>query len=157
MVGGCVFGKISGVGTRICVLFFPPYSLCQPIKRLWLLTCGIPREICFSRPCELEEVERFFHLVKDKKVFPSNEDKLLLKETKDGCFSVKVLYKALDWSSAVLFLVHSIWNSCVSSKVSFFAWEASWGEVLTLDQLKRKERVIANRCFLCKGGRNGGP
>ena len=50
----------------------------------------------------------------------------------------------------MLFLVHSIWNSCVSYKVRFFAWEASWGEVLTLDQLKRKERVIANRCFLCK-------
>ena len=31
----------------------------------------------------------------------------------------------------------------------FFAWEASWGKVLTLDQLKKRGRILANRCFLC--------
>ena len=33
--------------------------------------------------------------------------------------------------------------------MGFFAWEASWGKVLTLDQLKRSGWNIANRCFLC--------
>ena len=36
------------------------------------------------------------------------------------------------------------------TKVGFFAWEASWGKILTLDQLKRKGRILANRCFLCE-------
>ena len=31
----------------------------------------------------------------------------------------------------------------------FFAWEASWGNVLTLDQLKKRGWTLANRCFLC--------
>ena len=29
----------------------------------------------------------------------------------------------------------------------FFAWEASWGKVLTLDQLKRRGWSLTNRCF----------
>ena len=33
--------------------------------------------------------------------------------------------------------------------VFFLLWEASWGKVLTLDQLKRKGRSLANRCFFC--------
>ena len=35
-------------------------------------------------------------------------------------------------------------------KIGFFAWEASWGKVLTLDQLKRCGRALANRCFMCE-------
>ena len=38
------------------------------------------------------------------------------------------------------------------SKPLPFAWEASWGRVLTLDQLKRRGRALANRCFLCGEG-----
>ena len=32
----------------------------------------------------------------------------------------------------------------VPSKVGFFVWEASWG------QLKRRRRPLANRCYLCE-------
>ena len=38
----------------------------------------------------------------------------------------------------------------VPLKVSFFAWEASWGKVMTLDQLKKRGRSLANRCYLCE-------
>ena len=34
-------------------------------------------------------------------------------------------------------------------KVAFFAWEASWGKVLTLELLQRRGFSLANRCFLC--------
>ena len=34
-------------------------------------------------------------------------------------------------------------------KVAFFGWEASWGKILTLEQLQRREYSLANRCFLC--------
>ena len=34
-------------------------------------------------------------------------------------------------------------------KVAFFAWEASWGKVLTLEQLQRRGFSLASRCFLC--------
>ena len=32
--------------------------------------------------------------------------------------------------------------------MGFFAWEAVWGRILTLDMLKRRGRVLANKCFL---------
>ena len=38
----------------------------------------------------------------------------------------------------------------VPLKVGFFAWEASWGKVLTLDQLKKRGRSLANICYLCE-------
>ena len=33
--------------------------------------------------------------------------------------------------------------------MGFFAWEASWGKVLTLDQLKKRGWTLANRSFFC--------
>ena len=42
-----------------------------------------------------------------------------------------------------------IWRAYVPPKVAFFAWEASWGKILTLDQLQRKGYSLENRCFLC--------
>ena len=50
---------------------------------------------------------------------------------------------------AVVFPHQFIWNTWVPTKVGFFAWEALWDKVLTLDQLRRRERALANRCFLC--------
>ncbi|RVW32848.1 hypothetical protein CK203_107201 [Vitis vinifera] len=39
--------------------------------------------------------------------------------------------------------------TCVP-KVSFFTWEASWGKVLTLDQVKKRGQALANRCYFCQ-------
>ena len=33
-----------------------------------------------------------------------------------------------------------------------FAWEASWGRALTLDNLERKGKALAKRRFLCGEG-----
>ena len=51
--------------------------------------------------------------------------------------------------SSPLFPSGSIWRSSAPSKMAFFTWEASWGKVLTLDQLQRRGHFLANRCFLC--------
>ena len=40
-------------------------------------------------------------------------------------------------------------DASIPSKVSFFAWEAAWGKVLTLDKLQRRGLHLPNRCFLC--------
>ena len=42
-----------------------------------------------------------------------------------------------------------VWNQLVPTKAGFFVWEAWWGKVLTLDQLKRRGFSLANRCYLC--------
>ena len=43
--------------------------------------------------------------------------------------------QALEPVSTGCFPMKIIWNSSVQPKVSFFAWEVSWGKVLTLDQV----------------------
>lgn len=35
-------------------------------------------------------------------------------------------------------------------RVSFFAWEATWARILTLDYLKVRGWRIPNRCYMCK-------
>ncbi|RVW98496.1 hypothetical protein CK203_026866 [Vitis vinifera] len=78
------------------------------------------------------------------------EDRVSWVKSKDGVFSVKSLYKAMQPASSALFPSKIIWRSCAQPKISFFAWEASWGRVLTLDRLQKRGWVLANRCFLCQ-------
>ena len=49
---------------------------------------------------------------------------------------MKLMYRVLDFSPDVAFPSRSIWNPVIPPKIGFFAWEASLGKVLTLDQLK---------------------
>ena len=60
------------------------------------------------------------------------------------------MYKGLDLSPAIELPYCSVWKPTVPPKIGFFAWEASWGKVLMLHQLKRHGRALANRCFLCE-------
>ena len=72
-----------------------------------------------------------------------------MKGTKNEIFTVKSLYNSLDHCCAVPFPWRIIWSLDVPTKVGFFAWEASWGRVLTQDQLKKRGWILANRCSLC--------
>ena len=111
------------------------------------------RSPTFLRPLndwEIEDVERFLQTLCDQNFNPSGEDMLLLKGVKEKGFLVKIMYKGLDPSPAIEFPYRSVWNPVVPPKIGFFAWEATWGKVLRLDQLKCHEKTFANRCFLCE-------
>ena len=81
---------------------------------------------------------RFLHTLHDQKVCPTGVDKLSLQNVKDRGFSVKSMYKGVDVSPAFDFPHRIVWNPVVPPKIGVFAWEAAWGKVLTLDQLKRR-------------------
>ena len=66
------------------------------------------------------------------------EDKVCLVETKSGTFFVKSLFASLEIGRVVQFPSSVVWNVWVPCKVCFFAWEATWGKTLTLDQLQRR-------------------
>ena len=34
--------------------------------------------------------------------------------------------------------------------MGIFSWEAAWGKILTLDNLKRRGVAFANSCFMCE-------
>ena len=48
-----------------------------------------------------------------------------------------------------LFPSSFIWNVNVQPKISFFAWEYTWGKALTLDMVQKRGQALANRCFMC--------
>ena len=83
-------------------------------------------------------------------LFLAFEDRLLLKESITDGFSVRHMYRKLMYSLPIDFPCRSIWNPIVPPKLGFFAWEASWGKVLTLDQLERRGIPLVNKCFLCE-------
>ena len=99
---------------------------------------------------EMEEVDRFLQILCRKQINPLMEDKILFKGSRNDGFSVKIMYRVLDCSPQVEFPSRSIWNPVIPPRLGFFAWEASWGRVLTLDQLQRRGKALANRCFLCE-------
>ena len=97
-------------------------------------------------------MENFLLMTQPWRVVSHREDKLVLKGGKSSLYSVKLLYEVLNCIEAETrpFPALSVWNPMVPLKVGFFAWEASWGKVMTLDQLKKRGRSLANRCYLCE-------
>ena len=93
---------------------------------------------------------RFLLILHDHKFRPTGVNKLSLKNSMDKVFSVKSMYKGFDVSPALDFPHGLVWNPVAPPKTGVFAWEAAWGKVLTLDQLKRHGITFANRCFMCE-------
>ena len=90
----------------------------------------------FLRPLndwEMEEVGSFLSFIHRKKIKPEIEDNLLVNESRLGNFSVRTMYNGLDNSVDFDFPIRLVWNATIPSKISFFAWEASWGKVMTLE------------------------
>ena len=61
-------------------------------------------------------------------------------------FFMVLKYAPREWTSCH----RLVWNPVVPPKTGVFAWEAAWGKVLTLNQLKRRGMTFANRCFMCE-------
>ena len=124
------------------------------VADLWDWDCGDggwnPIFLRSFNDWEMEEVDRFLQVLYRKQIRPLMKDKILFKGSRNDAFSVKSMYRVLDCSPQVAFPSCSIWNPVIPPRMGFFAWEASWGKVLTLDQLKRRGRALANRCFLCE-------
>ncbi|KAJ9691214.1 hypothetical protein PVL29_013405 [Vitis rotundifolia] len=154
------FWKDKWCGTSPLSKAFPSLFALATSKKAWVnevWTAGGERRgswtPTFNRPFndwEMEEVERLLCYLEGKKLREEEEDRVRWENSKDGVFSIKSLYKAIQSESSVWFPSKIIWMSCAQPKISFFAWEASWGRVLTLDRLQKKGWVLANRCFLCQ-------
>ena len=46
---------------------------------------------------ELEEILCLLNTIQGKRIFDSKDYLMILKETRDDCFSVKLIFKALVW------------------------------------------------------------
>ncbi|KAJ9703718.1 hypothetical protein PVL29_005138 [Vitis rotundifolia] len=97
---------------------------------------------------ELDMVGRLLDVLREKRV-SLEEDMVLWKGGKDGLFKVKKAYNILTNPIDAVFPISNIWVENVPTKMAFFAWEAAWGKVLTLDRLQRRGWQFPNCCFLC--------
>ncbi|RVX13385.1 hypothetical protein CK203_020972 [Vitis vinifera] len=66
------------------------------------------------------------------------EDSVSWKGGRNGQFGVKEAYNLLITPNDISFPKNCIWVDRVPTKVAFFAWEATWGKVLTLDRLPKR-------------------
>ena len=65
-------------------------------------------------------MEHFLLRLQGRRVFNDVEDQVVWTKSKDGRFSVKSLYKALEPERQGDFPARVIWNSLVPLRVSFF-------------------------------------
>jgi hypothetical protein len=77
-------------------------------------------------------------------------DKIWWVPNKKGKFEVKSFYSILNSSISFHFPWKSIWRTKAPPRVAFFVWSAALGKILTLDNLKRRNIVLVNRCGMCK-------
>ena len=97
---------------------------------------------------ELVMVAELLQILRNQRI-TMEEDLALWKGGKNGKFEVKEAYELLISHSTLLFPKKGIWVENVPSKLAFFAWEATWGRVLTLDRLQKRGWQLPNRCYLC--------
>ena len=97
---------------------------------------------------ELNMVDELLQIIRSQRI-TLEEDLALWKGGKNGKFEVKEAYELLISHSTLLFPKKGIWVENVPSKLAFFAWEATWGRVLTLDRLQKRGWQLPNRCYLC--------
>ncbi|RVW38494.1 hypothetical protein CK203_085266 [Vitis vinifera] len=97
---------------------------------------------------ELTLVEELLQILRSQRI-TLEEDLALWKGGKNGKFDVKDAYGLLTSHSTPLFPKKGIWVENVPSKLAFFAWEATWGRVLTIYRLQKRGWQIPNRCYLC--------
>ncbi|RVW16378.1 hypothetical protein CK203_067822 [Vitis vinifera] len=97
---------------------------------------------------EIDQIGEMPNLLKDFRI-SQEEDSVRWKREGNGVFGAKGPYRSLSGYSVGAFPNRRIWMDRVPTKVSFFAWEAAWGKILTLDKLQRRGWQLPNRCYLC--------
>jgi hypothetical protein len=98
---------------------------------------------------EVEELASLYSLLYSYNL-GGGADKIWWVPNKKGKFEVKSFYSILNSSISFPFPWKSIWRTKAPPRVAFFVWSAALGKILTLDNLKRRNIVLVNRCGMCK-------
>ena len=101
-----------------------------------------------SNDWELGLIEDLLFLLRDIRITPE-EDSVLWKRGNTDNFRIRGAYNLLAAPNPLVFPGKNIWVDMVPSKVAFFAWEATWEKILTLDRLQVHGWQLPNCCFLC--------
>ena len=99
---------------------------------------------------ELASLESFFALLYSSKVDWNEKDEILWVASWSASFEVKSLYSILSNRGKHSFPWKSIWKLKAPPKMAFFTWTAAKGRILTLDNLRKRDICVVNRCCMCK-------
>ena len=86
---------------------------------------------------EIVLVENLLFSLQEERV-TDEMDTILWKGSAGASFTVNEAFNSLASGSAILFPAKGIWVPNAPTKAAFFAWEAAWRKVLTLDKLRRR-------------------
>ena len=98
---------------------------------------------------EIDLVVEFFQILASNSPSTGGPDRLCWKGHKDGVFTSRSFYQLLDARPGVPFPWKGIWAAKAPPWVSFFIWTATWGRILTCDNLMRRGYTMVSRCCLC--------
>ncbi|RVW38340.1 putative ribonuclease H protein [Vitis vinifera] len=92
---------------------------------------------------EMDMIGNLLHVLRDYKPF-MEEDSVCWKGGRNGKFRVKEAYRLVARPNDIGFPSRCIWVDSLPTKVAFYAWEATWGRVLTLDRLQKRGWQLPN-------------
>ena len=96
-----------------------------------------------------EVLASFYSLLYSLRVRRGGEDKLWWTPSRKGIFDVRSFYKIIEYKDKPSFPWKSTWRTKAPSKVAFFVWSTSLGKILILDNLRKRQLIVVNRCCLC--------
>ena len=67
----------------------------------------------------------------------------------NGKFDTRSYYNIIRGAAASNFPWKGIWKAKIPRRVAFFVWIAVHGQILTLDNLMLRGRILVNRCCMC--------
>jgi hypothetical protein len=99
---------------------------------------------------EVEIVTSFYQRLQSVSIRMGCQDKLWWNPSKKGRFKVKDFFRALSNAEGYDFPWKSVWRTKAPPRAAFFVWSAALGKILTLDNLRKRQVVVVNRCYMCK-------
>ena len=67
----------------------------------------------------------------------------------NGKFDTRSYYNTIRGAAASIFPWKGVWKAKIPKRVAFFVWTAVHGQILTLDNLMLRGRILVNRCCMC--------
>jgi hypothetical protein len=98
---------------------------------------------------EVEDLASLYSLLYSYN-FGGGADKMWWVPKRKGKFEVSSYYAILTSKDSVPFPWKSIWRTKAPPRVAFFVWSAALGKILTLDNLRKRNMMVVNRCGMCK-------
>ena len=67
----------------------------------------------------------------------------------NGMFDTRSYYNIIRGVAASFFPWKGVWKAKIPKREAFFVWTAVHGQILTLDNLMVRGRILVNRCCMC--------